>query len=216
VESTRSGDLSAALRRRASALKRCLFADRRYASESYAQEGEDLILKRVFEHQPTGFYVDVGAHHPMRLSNTCIFYRAGWRGINIDAMPGSMLFFRKVRPRDVNIEIGISERPETLRYFMFDEPALNTFAADLAEPRGTRSSYKLVQAVDVSAFPLSHVLARHIGVGQEIDFLTVDVEGCELQVLRSNDWQRFAPRVVVAETLSQTLEEVGQGEIVTT
>jgi len=72
-----------------------------YALKSYSQEGEDMILRRLFEKQLTGFYVDVGAHHPKRFSNTYFFYKQGWHGINIDAMPGSMKLFEKIRPRDI-------------------------------------------------------------------------------------------------------------------
>ena len=79
----------------------------RFATKSYSQEGEDLLLRRIFEHQKIGFYVDVGAHHPFRFSNTYLLYKRGWRGINIDAMPGSMRLFRKFRPRDTNIECGV-------------------------------------------------------------------------------------------------------------
>jgi hypothetical protein len=74
---------------------------------SYAQEGEDMVLRRIFEDQPLGFYVDVGAHHPVRFSTTYFFYRRGCRGINIDATPGSMDAFRRLRPRDINLEVAI-------------------------------------------------------------------------------------------------------------
>ena len=79
----------------------------RFATKSYSQEGEDLLLRRIFEHQKNGFYVDVGAHHPFRFSNTYLLYKCGWRGINIDAMPGSMRLFRRFRARDINIECGV-------------------------------------------------------------------------------------------------------------
>jgi hypothetical protein len=69
-----------------------------YAIKSYSQEGEDMILQRIFENQPCGFYVDVGAHHPKRFSNTYFFYKKGWRGINIEAMVGSRQLFNKMRP----------------------------------------------------------------------------------------------------------------------
>ena len=80
---------------------------------SFAQEGEDRVLFSLLfklhggKHIDNGFYVDVGAHHPYYLSNTYIFYRQGWRGLNIDAMPGSMALFEKNRPRDINLESGV-------------------------------------------------------------------------------------------------------------
>ena len=64
---------------------------------SYSQEGEDLVLRKIFKKQDKGFYVDVGAHHPKRFSNTFLLYKKGWNGINIDATPGSMKLFNKFR-----------------------------------------------------------------------------------------------------------------------
>src|ERR1041385_1053171 len=96
-----------------------------HAIKSYSQEGEDMILKRIFDEKKNGFYVDVGAYHPKRFSNTYYFYKKGWRGINIDAMPGSRKAFRRQRPRDINVESPISDKHETLTYYAFDEPAIN-------------------------------------------------------------------------------------------
>ena len=85
-----------------------------YSLKSYSQEGEDMILKRFFEGKQRGFYVDVGSHHPKRFSNTYFFYKTGWRGINIDPMPGSMKLFDKIRTRDINLECGIFESEDEL------------------------------------------------------------------------------------------------------
>src|SRR5688500_1685041 len=79
------------------------FRDRlvdQHAELSYALEGEDMVLRRLFEGKTRGFYVDVGAHHPRRFSNTYYFYRRARRGINIDAAPGSMEAFNRDRSRD--------------------------------------------------------------------------------------------------------------------
>lgn len=80
----------------------------RFHTKSYSQEGEDLLLSRIFGDKKDGFYIDVGAHHPFRFSNTYLLYKRGWRGINIDAMPGSMKLFNRFRPRDINIECGVA------------------------------------------------------------------------------------------------------------
>lgn len=166
----------------------------------YGQDGEDLILDRLLERQSSGFYVDVGAHHPVRFSNTYLFYRRGWRGINIDAMPGAMKAFQRHRPRDINLECGVAASSGTLRYYRFNEPALNTFDAQEAR-RKDAAPYHLQDTVEVQVEPLRDLLARHLPAGQAIDFLSVDVEGKDEEVLRSNDWQRYRPRFVLAETL---------------
>ncbi|MCW5198180.1 hypothetical protein VU06_00335 [Desulfobulbus sp. F3] len=91
-----------------------------------------------------GFYIDIGAHHPKRFSNTFYFYRQGWHGINIDAMPRSMELFNKIRPRDINIEAAISDEKVELTYYMFDEPALNTLSKESAEITKKNKRYILV------------------------------------------------------------------------
>jgi len=94
-----------------------LFSD--YSLETYSQEGEDIILRRIFEQKAYGFYVDIGANHPKRFSTTNYFYIHGRRGINIDATPGSMIAFRKMRPKDINVEIPISDESKALTFYIF-------------------------------------------------------------------------------------------------
>lgn len=176
-------------------------------SRCYSQEGEDLILARFFGYQADGFYVDVGAHHPLRFSNTQLFYDRGWSGINIDAMPGSMAPFRVHRKRDINLETGIGDVAGTLRFHIFDEPALNTFDADIAAQQNA-GAYNLEKVIDVEVTTLRDILSKYVPANKAIDFLSIDVEGRDLQVLQSNDWNRFRPRVIVAESLRSRLGEM--------
>ncbi len=181
--------------------RRCYVYDRkRYAHHavSFAQEGEDCLLERLLAGKHDGFYVDVGAHHPQRFSNTYRFYLRGWRGINIDPLPGTKKRFDRLRPRDTTIECGIAERTGELLYYQFDEGALNTFDEDLARSRASPP----VTTTRVTTLPLAHVLRQHVTVGHPIDFLSIDVEGFDLEVLRSNDWSQFRPTYVLAEVLN--------------
>lgn len=74
-----------------------------YAKKSYSQEGEDMVLQRIFDGKTNGFYVDVGAHHPFRFSNTYFFYRLGWSGINIEPNPEASDLFQSARRKDINL-----------------------------------------------------------------------------------------------------------------
>jgi FkbM family methyltransferase len=187
---------------------------RRYWKQSFAQEGEDLILASVFEGQKSGFYVDVGAYHPKRFSNTQYFYLRGWRGINIDATPGSMKAFRRVRPEDINIEAAISDQSEALEYFIFNEAALNTFDAKLAAERDGFLHFTIVRRISIATQPLSQILERHLRAQTKIDFLSVDAEGFDLAVLRSSDWERYSPSVVLVEdTQAGTLQRINDSAI---
>jgi FkbM family methyltransferase len=175
--------------------------DQNFATLSYAQEGEDLILKRFLEYKDKGFYVDIGAHHPKRFSNTYLFYKKGWRGINIDAMPGSMDAFNKERPKDINLEVGVSKIQGELKFYMFNEPALNTFSATEANKKDGLRKYKIIQTKKIPTYSLKHIFDKYLDNSQNIDFLSIDVEGLDLDVLKSNDWALYRPQFVLVEDL---------------
>jgi len=177
-----------------------------HASLSFAQEGEDLILRRYFERRERGTYVDVGAHHPWRFSNTYWFYRQGWSGLNVDATPGSMDAFRRARPRDRNVEAAVAGASRTITFFAFDESALNTFDPAAVES-AKAAGYRVVEERELRTTTLAELLHEHLP-GRRIDFLSVDVEGLDAEVLGSNDWDAFAPEVVLTETLDQGFGDV--------
>jgi FkbM family methyltransferase len=183
----------------------------RKGHRSFAQEGEDRVLSSLLfklhggRHIRDGFYVDVGAHHPYRYSNTCLFYKQGWHGINVDATPGSMSAFKKQRPRDINLESGVGRTSGTLKFYVFNEPALNTFNENLAKARST-GLWRVTEIVEVPVATLAEILRKHVPDGKRIDFLTVDVEGFDLDVLQSNDWERYRPLVVVVETFGVSFD----------
>lgn len=185
----------------------------RYNNPSYSQEGEDRILARYFGEKKNGFYVDIGAHHPHRFSNTYLFYLQGWRGLNIDAMPGSMSEFERWRPEDINIETAVSFQKQTLVYHIFNEPALNTFSKEEALKKDGLRNYKITSTVEIETFPLSFVLEKYLPQNQPIDFMSIDVEGLDFDVLQSNDWNRFKPGMILVESLNSSLELILQSPV---
>lgn len=175
---------------------------------AYSQEGEDLLLNKIFLEQAEGFYVDVGACHPIHYSNTYLFYRRGWRGINIDPTPGCKQVFDRRRPRDVNLEIGIGSEPGTRSFYMFDNTVLNTFD-ETARDRGVAlKSEKSFRALECRIERLDAVLSRELPENQQIDFMNIDVEGSEIDVIQSNDWTRFRPKVLCVEILGTSIGEL--------
>ncbi|ADE35620.1 FkbM family methyltransferase [Methanohalophilus mahii] len=181
-----------------------------YSNDSYSQEGEDLILKKIFGDKKNGFYIDVGAHHPQRFSNTYYFYRQGWRGINIDAMPGSMYAFNRIRPDDLNLEIPISNKRDVLTYYSFEEPALNGFSVNLNVERAKKN--KIISKTNMETKTLEEVLDLWFN-SSEIDFLSIDVEGLDFQVLNSNNWTKYRPKVVLVESLKKSIENCYNDEM---
>lgn len=182
---------------------------------SYSQEGEDLLLDRLMGGKQIGLFVDVGAHHPSRFSNTRYFYEKGWSGINIDPLPGVMNLFDEERPRDTNIEAGIAEESRLMTYYMFNEPALNTFCIEEANKKdGLRGEYWIVEKRNIEVRRLDVILKDNSLGERKIDFLSVDAEGFDLNVLRSNDWDLFRPTLVLAEALESSLVALNDDPVV--
>ncbi len=170
-----------------------------YGRTHYSQNGEDIVLAALFAKKKNGFYVDVGAHHPERYSNTCLLHKKGWGGINIDPDPDAIRLFEKRRPRDGNLCIGISREHGEKPFFVFTDPAVNTFSPEMAKAWQDGKNIALRGTAIVKTAPLHEVLAGVVPRGTHIDFLNVDAEGLDLEVLESNDWERFRPEAIAIE-----------------
>ncbi|MDB5237303.1 MAG: methyltransferase FkbM family [Parcubacteria group bacterium] len=169
-----------------------------YRQLYYSQSGEDIVSARLLPGK-SGFYVDVGANHPQRYSNTYLLYRRGWQGVNIDPNERAMRSFRNIRPRDTSVVVGIANEESSLPYYSFSDPAFNTFSEAAAIDARKRSWLTELPQSSVPVRPLKDVLDDTVPAGTRIDFLNVDTEGLDLAVLQSNDWERYAARVVAVE-----------------
>ena len=168
-----------------------------FLTPSFSQEGEDKILDRLFPDKNQGFYVDIGAHHPFRFSNTQLFYLKGWRGINVDATNGSMQLFKDLRPEDINIECCITSDAREVQLDVYNEPALNSIISE----RRTEmpNQFYVTEQVTMESRRLEDILDEHLPSGVEIDFMNIDVEGADLEVMHSSNWTKYRPRVLVVE-----------------
>lgn len=172
----------------------------RYKS-SYSQEGEDAVLLGFYEGLKNykGYYVDIGAHHPYRFSNTIAFYKRGWRGINIEPNPSALKWFKLFRSKDINLNIGVGPELGNLTYYRFNEPALNGFSEEISNDRNEKTRYYIIDKLEIPVQPLSYVLDTYLPADQTIDFFSVDVEGFDLLVLQSNNWEKYSPKFVLVE-----------------
>lgn len=160
---------------------------------SFAQYGEDFILPHLAP-QSRGFYVDVGAYQPRSKSNTYKLYLNGWSGITIEPNPDVAKSFRKIRPRDTHLTLGVSSSPSELTYYKFEEANFNSFFPEWQKERGL----KVLAKVPVQCVTLTDILDQHCR-NRRIDLLSVDCEGYDRQVLESLDWDRYRPTVVIIE-----------------
>jgi len=163
---------------------------------SYAQNFEDVLLARVFEGKTEGVYVDVGAHDPEYLSVTKHFYDIGWHGVNVEPLDANFARFVQRRPRDINIHAAVTADTEIDHVELF-VPADSAFAT-IYEHIAARISFETsINRLRVPARTLNSILEEH-DVG-EIDFMVIDVEGAEREVIESINFTRFRPVVVMCE-----------------
>jgi len=165
----------------------------------YGYEGEDLIVSKLFLGKKNGFFVDIGAYHPKTYSNTYLFYKKGWRGINIDANPLSIKKFQKFRKRDINLNVGVAKIEGKLCYYMFTEPALNTFSELVYKDRIEKDKATPIGKVEIPTLPLKKIFDIYLPKNQKIDFISIDTEGFEWEVIESNDWDEYRPKVILIE-----------------
>lgn len=182
---------------------------------SYSQDGEDLLLTSFYEGKKNykGFYIDIGAHHPFRFSNTAFFYKKGWNGINVEPTPTLFKEFIKFRKKDINLNFGIGNG-EKLIFYIFNEGALNTFDKDLALERDNshNGKYKIINKIEIQTYSLSEMLDKHLPKNRKIDLLTIDVEGLDFVVLQSNNWDKFIPEFIMIECDTE-IETINTNEI---
>lgn len=163
---------------------------------SYAQNGEDVLLDRAFPRGVPGTYIDVGAFDPVVNSVTKHFYDLGWRGINLEPASGPFQRLQAGRDRDINLNVGLSNAPGTLTlYESAPEAGWSTFDPAQAEWHRAEGLELLERAVPVRT--LRDVCEEF--VDGTIDFISIDVEGHEAEVLEGGDWDQWRPRVVVVE-----------------
>jgi|LakMenEpi03Aug12_release.lakeMendotaPanAssembly.Ray.scaffolds.fasta_scaffold456325_2 hypothetical protein len=177
--------------------------------ESYFYEEEDLVQNGIFSDKAVGFYFDIGAHQVTRFSKTFFFYQKVWRDINIDAMLNSMKIFNQEKLFDVNLELAIMEKQRMAIYYEFNEYALNSFSETISLGRDGLRDYKIINRRTISGVPLSDILDKNISQKKSIDFLTIDFERFYFDVLKSNDWDRFRPRIIYIEIPVSNLDSLG-------
>jgi len=172
--------------------------DVEYGTSSFSQFGEDMILRNFFPGKRNGFYIDIGAHHPAKYSNTYYFYKQGWNGINIDPLPGIKEQFERLRPRDLFLGTGLSDDPAEIQYYRFKNPLQNTFSSTQAALVNQEVN-PLEEVCRIKVERLEDVLDQHLATGISIDFMSVDAEGYDLKVLLSNNWNKYRPTRLLVE-----------------
>jgi FkbM family methyltransferase len=181
-----------------------------YIKHSFAQCGEDLIVDYIFRTigitMPS--YIDIGAHHPFYLNNTALFYQRGSRGINIEPDPDLYKTIAHHRSGDTNLNIGIGAREATLQFYKMDVSTLNTFSKEEAEKMSHAEGHKILEEIPVPVLPVDTIINQYCK-GHFPEFLSLDVEGYEMEILQSIRFGSSDPIVICMETISYATDGGG-------
>ena len=167
--------------------------------KSYSQCGEDILINYIFSLRgiKNPSYLDIGANDPFFLSNTAMLYSKGSRGINVEANPTLLDKFKRLRNRDVNVNVGISDKAEELEFYIMSDNTLSTFMKAeyeaMLKQNGRLMEIKKIQLITVAE------LVDKYSSGVFPDLLTIDVEGMDFKILQSIDFSKTRPKVICVE-----------------
>ncbi|OGE45028.1 hypothetical protein A3B39_05500 [Candidatus Daviesbacteria bacterium RIFCSPLOWO2_01_FULL_37_10] len=184
---------------------------------SYSQWGEDIIIDKLLGMKNKGFYIDIGAYDPIRFSNTQRFYNKGWKGINIEPDPIRINKFYKLRPRDINLNVGVANKNGLLDFFKFSPQTLSTFSKTALEDY-QKQGHINTKVLKIKVSKLGQILEKE-HKNKLVDFFSIDTEGSDLEVLKSNNWKKFRPKVICIEGQGSSpkkfLEKLGYKKVYT-
>ena len=172
---------------------------------SYSYGGVDSLVLNIFKNQEKGFYLDIGCGHPIKNNNTYLLNKKGWSGINIDLDEENIDLFNAYRTKDVNLAVAVSDKQgEANLYFYHNKSALNTISKENADFQKAKVS----EIKKIKTQTINKIIENSPFKDRKIDFLSVDVEGSELSVLKNFDFKKYSPKVIVVEYLDLSLKKL--------
>lgn len=166
---------------------------------NFSQANEENIIIDLFKTKTKGFYIDVGCYSPKKYSNTAFLYKKGWTGINIDADENNLKWFKLFRKKDYNLNYFISDKKSQIDFCVFNESALNGIYNKKRLEVLKKNGYKPIEIKKKKTYSLNEILLIHKIKNKKIDFLDVDVEGHDFQVLKSINLKKYNISVILIE-----------------
>lgn len=166
---------------------------------TFSQTGEDVLISGFIQNLKLKNFswIDIGAHHPVYLSNTAWFYKNGYRGINIEGDPSLIGKFYKKRPKDINLNILISDKSGKQVFYLIDPPTLNTLSKDEALEY-EKMGYKIKDKIEIESMTVPEVINKY-NKGCFPDFLSLDAEGYDFEILKTIEWEKSFPKIICVE-----------------
>ena len=164
--------------------------------DSYSQDGEDKVLGEIFKNYNSGVYVDVGCYHPIEVSNTALLYNKGWNGINIDISEYSIKLFNFLKPDDINLNLAVSNSSGYKDIFF--QKNLSKIST-VSKKKSLKIFQGKIKTKKIICKTLTEIINDSIYRDKKINFLNIDAEGHDLEVLQSLDFHKYFPEVICVE-----------------
>ena len=176
----------------------------KYKKQSYSFNSVDLIIDYIFKNKKNGFYLDVGAQHPISNNNTYLLFKKGWHGINIDLDKKNIDLFKIARPNDHNLNYALSDKiEETELFYYHDSSPINTLNKVVSDFQNA----KIKEIKKLKTNTLNNIL-ENLKLNNQIDDMNLDVEGFEEKVLSSFDIKKYKPLVISVEFLDLNMKKL--------
>jgi FkbM family methyltransferase len=172
--------------------------------KSYSENGEDIQLRRLLS-KKSGFFIDIGAFHPKCVSNTFGLYKRGWRGINVDVDEYKIRLFRILRRRDTSLSVGIGPTSMFADFFYHGGSSYGSMSGFNYQhvARNAQLLRREVLKRSVQIMPLNDLIERYArdknGTPAHVDFISVDVEGYEFEILKNFDFAKYEVPLLAIE-----------------
>lgn len=178
---------------------------KKYGKMSYSQCGEDLIVDFILKilkiNNPT--YLDIGSYLPQKINNTYLFYKKGGHGVGIEPDPGLHAKHIKFRKKDISLNIGIgAEEKKSAEFYMMSSKTLNTFSKEEAMKYESCGKQKIEKKIEIPLKTANWVMEKYFDKCP--NFISIDVEGLDLAILKTFDFKKFRPEIICVETISYT------------
>ena len=179
-----------------------------FPKKSYSMLGEDLVINNFFKNKTNGTYVDVGCYHPIDGNNTHLLFKNGWNGVNIDLNKISIDLFNIARKNDENFRVSVSNKSKKIKFYYRKKiNMLNTINKKFAN-----NSFKKGYSIDyIQARTLSSILKESKLKNKKIDFLNIDIEGNEINALKTLDFKIYRPKLICVEIHNFTSNRLKKG-----
>jgi len=167
---------------------------------SFSKSGDDILLNKLINETTPGVYLDVGSWEPKQYSNTYFFYLRNWKGICVDPNPELVKKYKKIRPKDSFVNIDIGDSKDKIDYYLLDDEYSSMNSFDLEFIKKHKIEDQIKEILKIPTISIEALLDKELSLGDRLDFFDIDVEGHDLKVLKTNNWQKYRPKIVVVES----------------